>query len=68
MRHLKVSLEYNGPIKAPIEENKQIANLVVKNKDEIVKTLPLYSSTKIPKVNFFKSLITSINYLIWGDV
>ena len=68
MRHLKVSLEYNGPIKAPIEENKQIANLVVKNKDEIVKTLPLYSSTKIPKVNFFKSLITSIKYLIWGDV
>ena len=68
MRHLKVSLEYNGPIKAPIEENKQIANLVVKNKDEIVKTLPLYSSTKIPKVNFFKILITSINYLIWGDV
>ena len=68
MRHLKVSVEYDGPIKAPIEENKQIANLVVKNKDEIVKTLPLYSSTKIPKVNFFTSLITSINYLIWGDV
>ena len=68
MRHLRVSLEYDGPIKAPIEENKQIANLVVKNKDEIIKTLPLYSSTRIPKVNFFKSLITSINYLIWGDV
>ena len=33
-----------------------------------IKTLPLYSSENVKKVNFFRSLITSINYLIWGDV
>ena len=37
-------------------------------KDEIIKTLPLYASEDLKKVNFFKSLFTSINYLIWGDV
>ena len=68
IRNLSVSLKYKGPIVAPIKENQKIAELVVKNKDEIVKTLPLYSSENIKKVNFFKSLITSINYLIWGDV
>jgi len=68
IRNLSVSLKYEGPIVAPIKENQKIAELVVKNKGEIVKTLPLYSSENIKKVNFFKSLITSINYLIWGDV
>tara|TARA_Y100000816_G_C25870435_1_gene454325 strand:- start:109 stop:738 length:630 start_codon:yes stop_codon:yes gene_type:complete len=68
LRHLQISLEYDGPIKAPIRKDQKIAKLVVSNKDEIIKTLPLYASEKIQKVNFFRSLITSINYLIWGDV
>ena len=46
----------------------QIATMTVKNKDEIIKSLPLYAIEDLKKVNFFKSLITSLNYLIWGDV
>ena len=68
IRHLKVYLEYDGPIEAPIQKDQKIANLIVLNKDEVVKSLPLYASEKISKVNFFKSLITSLNYLVWGDV
>ena len=43
-------------------------HLVVSKKNEKIKTLPLYAAEDLKKVNFFKSLITSINYLIWGDV
>jgi len=68
IRNLKVSLEYNGPIEAPIQKDQKVANLIVLDKDEVIKTLPLYASEKISKVNFFQSLITSLNYLIWGDV
>ncbi len=68
IRYLKVILEYDGPIKAPIQKDQKVANLIVFNKDEMIKTLPLYASEKVSKVNFFKSLITSLNYLIWGDV
>ena len=68
IRHLTVSLEYNGPISAPISEGEKIAEIIVTKKDEIVKTLPLYASEEVKKVNIFKSLITSLNYLIWGDV
>jgi serine-type D-Ala-D-Ala carboxypeptidase (penicillin-binding protein 5/6) len=68
IRHLTVSLNYAGPIKAPIQKGEKVAELIVKKKDEIVKTLPLFSSEDLQKVNFFRSLITSINYLIWGDV
>ncbi|MDC2987415.1 D-alanyl-D-alanine carboxypeptidase [Candidatus Pelagibacter bacterium] len=66
--HLTVSLEYSGPISAPVEKGTQIANLVVSKKNEKIKTLPLYAAEDLKKVNFFKSLITSLNYLIWGDV
>ncbi len=68
IRNLNVKLKYNGPIMAPIDKGQKIAELVVLNKDEIIKTLPLYAAEEVKKVNFFKSLLTSINYLIWGDV
>ena len=68
IRHLTVSLNYSGPIKAPISKGDKIAELIIKNKDESLKKLPLYAAEDLKKVNFFQSLITSINYLIWGDV
>ena len=68
IRQLTVSLNYPGPVNAPINKGEKIAELVIKKKDEVVKILPLYASEDLKKVNFFKSLITSLNYLIWGDV
>ena len=68
VRNLNVFLEYDGPIKAPIDKDQKVAELKVFKKDELIKALPLYASEKISKVNFLKSLFTSLNYLIWGDV
>ena len=68
IRNLNVFIKYEGPIVAPVQKGEKIASLVVLNKEEIIKTLPLYAAEDLKKVNFFKSLITSINYLIWGDV
>ena len=68
IRNLSVVLQYDGPIVAPIQKGEKIASLKVFNKDQEIKTLPLFAAEDLKKVNFFKSLITSINYLIWGDV
>ncbi len=68
IRDFKVELKYDGPIKAPIKKDEKIAELVVSDKNGTIKTLPLFASKKIAKVNFLKSLLTSLNYLIWGDV
>ena len=68
IRNLKVSLKYDGPIVAPIDEGEKIAQLDISIKDELIKSLPLYAAENLKKVNFFKSLLASINYLIWGDV
>ena len=66
--HLSVSLKYDGPISAPIDKGNQVANIEISMKDEVIKTLPLYATEDLKKVNFFKSLLTSLNFLIWGDV
>ena len=68
IRHLTVKLEYKGPISAPVDKGEEGAHIIVSKKDEIIKKLPLYAAEDLKKVNFFKSLITSLNYLIWGDV
>ena len=68
IRNLNVFIKYDGPIAAPIQKGEQVAELVISNKEKMIKSLPLYASEDLKKVNFFKSLVTSINYLIWGDV
>ena len=66
--HLKVFLNYNGPIKAPITKDQEIANLEILVKDNLIKKVPVYAAENVKKVNVFKSLFMSLNYLIWGDV
>jgi len=68
IRYLSVSLDFTGPIKAPIYKDTEVAKIIIKKKDDILKEIPLYAAEEIKKVNFFKSLLTSLNYLIWGDV
>ena len=67
VKDLKVKLEYYGPIKAPIKEGQQIGNLILESPNEEVKKFPIYASKSVKKVNFFKSLFLSFNYMIWGD-
>tara|TARA_A100001015_G_scaffold292566_1_gene368043 strand:- start:804 stop:1952 length:1149 start_codon:yes stop_codon:yes gene_type:complete len=67
IRNFNVSIKYDGPIIAPVKKGEKIANLYIKQKDTMIKQIPLYAAEDLKKVNFFKSLFTSINYLIWGD-
>ena len=67
VKDLKVKLVYNGPIKAPIDKDQQIGNLVLELPNDETKSFPIYASKNVKKVNFFKSLFLSFNYMIWGD-
>ena len=67
-RKFKVILEYEGPIKAPVNKDQQVAKLNIFIKDDLIKTVPLYSVNEVKKINFFKSVFLSLNYMIWGDV
>ncbi len=67
-KYLKVKIEYDGPIQAPINQNEEIAKLNIFYKDENIGSYDLIASENIKKQNIFARLLTSINYLIWGDV
>jgi D-alanyl-D-alanine carboxypeptidase (penicillin-binding protein 5/6) len=68
LRNFNTFIEYTGPIKAPIKKDIEIANIKIYNKDELLKSIPIYSAEKTKKVNFLLSLLNSFNYMIWGDV
>jgi len=65
---LKVSVNYDGPIEAPINKDQKVATLKVVYDQELVGEYDLLASKEIKKVNFFSRLLKSLNYLIWGDV
>jgi len=67
IKNLNVSIKYNGPIKAPIKTGDEIGTLIVKESEEEIRSVPIYASEDVKKVNFFKSLFMSFNYMIWGD-
>ena len=67
LKDLKVSVNYTGPLKAPIIKDQKIGNLKIETKNDSI-IIPVYSNETVKKVNFIKSLFTSFNYMIWGDV
>jgi len=67
-KFLKVSINYNGPIQAPIIKNDIIGKLKVSYKNEIIDEYDLLAFENVKKLNVFSRLIKSINFLIWGDV
>ncbi len=67
-KYLKVTINYEGPIEAPIEKNDVIGKMKVTYKDEVVGKYDLFASESIQKQNIISRIISSINFLIWGDV
>ncbi len=67
LRGFEVFLEYLGPIKTPISKDEQIALIKIYNKQELIKSVPVYAAEKVKRINFLLSMLTSLNYMIWGD-
>ena len=67
LRNFNTFIEYTGPVKAPIKINTEIALIKVYQKDELIESIPIYATEEVKKINFILSLLTSFNYMIWGD-
>ena len=65
---MKITINYEGPVEAPIYKDQKIATLKVVYDQNLVGEYDLLSSKDVKKVNFISRLIKSLNYLIWGDV
>jgi D-alanyl-D-alanine carboxypeptidase (penicillin-binding protein 5/6) len=67
-RLLKISINYSGPVEAPIKKDQVVGKLKVVYDENIIGEYDLYAAKEIKKVNIFSRLMKSLNYLIWGDV
>ena len=67
-KYLKAIITYEGPIEAPIVKNQILGKLRLYYKDELLNEYNLISYENIKKLNILSRIISSINYLIWGDV
>jgi len=67
-KFLKVSINYNGPIKAPIRKDDIIGKLIVNYKNKLIGEYDLLAFEGVKKINVFSRLLKNINFLIWGDV
>ena len=67
-RLLKISVNYTGPVEAPIKKSQVIGKLKVVYDQDLIGEYDLLASKDIKKVNIFTRLMKSLNYLIWGDV
>ena len=67
-RLLKVSLNYNGPIQAPIKKDDILGKLKLSYDGELIEEYDLLAYENVKKLNVFSRLMKSINFLIWGDV
>ena len=67
-KYMKVKIVYDGPIQAPIKKGEKLAEIKVLYKDEVISNHDLFSTENIKQQNAISRLITSINFLIWGDV
>ncbi|MDC0054528.1 D-alanyl-D-alanine carboxypeptidase [Candidatus Pelagibacter sp.] len=68
LNKLEVKITYNGPIEAPINKDDKLAELIISYEGILLSKHDLLSSENIKKKNIISRIITSINYLIWGDV
>ena len=67
-KNLKISLNYDGPIEAPIFKDDKVAKLKIVYEEEIIGEYDLFAAQEVKKLNMFSRLLRSLNYLIWGDV
>ena len=67
-RLLKVSLNYNGPVQAPIKKNDVLGSLKIVYDGELIDEYEILAFNNVKKLNVFSRLLKSINFLIWGDV
>ena len=67
-KYIKATINYDGPIEAPINRNDVVGSFKIYYKDDLLNQYDLLASENVKRLNVFLRILNSINYLIWGDV
>ena len=67
-RSMKVRVEYDGPVPAPIRVGDEIASVVVEAPGTKEVRLPLYAGAPVERLGLFGRLGAALSFLVWGAV
>lgn len=65
-KDMKVTVSYDGPIKAPIAAGQEIGKLVVTAPDMQEQTVPLVAGAAVEKLGPIGRIGAALSYMIWG--
>ena len=65
-RDLKVTLRYDGPMKAPITAGQQIGTLTVSAPGKPDRTVPAIAAESVPSNSFLDKMMTGLQTLVFG--
>ncbi len=66
-REMKVSVNYQGPIPAPIKKGDILATLTVSAPDEKTIELPLVAANDVERLGLIGRLIAAFKHILWGS-
>jgi D-alanyl-D-alanine carboxypeptidase (penicillin-binding protein 5/6) len=66
-RDMKVTVNYDGPIPAPITQGQQIGKVIVTAPDTAPIERPLIAATAVAPIGTIGRMATLAGYLIWGN-
>ena len=64
--NMKVTLNYSGPVRAPIQQGQQVGTLTVSAPDFPGLTVPVYAVQSVPRTGLFGRMILGMKALISG--
>ena len=68
LKNLETKIVYKGPVEAPIKKDDKIAKLIITYEGDVLSEHDLLAFENIKKKNIISRILSSINYLVWGDV
>ena len=68
LKNLETKIIYKGPVEAPIKKDDKIAKLIITYEGNILSEHDRFAFENVKKKNIISRILSSINYLVWGDV
>ncbi len=65
--NMKVTVEYNSPIPAPVKKGDEIGKLVVTAPDMAEAEIPLVAASDVPRMDAVGRVATLAGYLVWKN-
>ncbi len=66
-RKMKVSVQFQNPVPAPVSKGDQVAKLVVIVPGEATVEVPLVAANDVPRLGLLGRLGTVLEAIVWGD-